>query len=107
MGCVYLIRGQLTGGHLQATEDQFANQGYNITSFYKRLVGTIMQAHHVPTQKGNVAISLPVPSIPWNEQTDGNRTCVARHANRWTDNEKRSMFFDRYYKYSKAKNGLL
>ena len=69
MGCVYLIIGQLIGGHLQATEDQFANQGYNITSFYKRLVGTIMPAHYVPTQKGNVAISLPVPSIPWNEQT--------------------------------------
>jgi hypothetical protein len=64
-----MVRDQLSGGHLQATEDQFKAK----TSFYKCLVGTIMQAHLVQKQEANAAISLPACSIPWNKRTDGNR----------------------------------
>jgi hypothetical protein len=45
MGCVYLIRGQLTGDYLQATEDQLHTKA--TSSFYKCLVGTTVPAHLV------------------------------------------------------------
>jgi hypothetical protein len=62
MGCVYLLRGQLTVAIYKPQRTNWHTKA--TTSFYKCLVGIILPAQLLPKQEGYIEISLPARSLP-------------------------------------------